>query len=161
MAWVSNWDTSFTSVTPVTLDGPVTDSISDVTDMTGVTLGSLREPDARVKTPNTLIRAKKKKGSVGSQPSQVCDRCRVDPTAAPCERCPLYGSWLERSGLSDDARIRDVYEHWVSIGGWRALWGAGKTRNRAIRAAQIAQVLALFPRVRERWPNYPSVAGER
>lgn len=153
-------------VTPVTSDGSVTDSISGVTDMTGVTERRPREPNARVKGRNAPFLREEQKGSVPSQSvtpatGQQCDRCRIDATAAPCDRCPLYGAWLERSGLGDDERIREVYACWVELGGWRALWGAGKARNRAVREAQIREVLERFPRVRERWPNYPSAAGER
>lgn len=138
-----------------------------VTEMTGVTDRRPREPNARVKGLNTLFIRERLFTKTGSHrslpvtPEPACGLCQSDPEREPCGRCPLYGAWLERSGLIDDEGRREVYGGWVGAGGWTALWAAGKARKRAIRAAEIARVLALFPRVRERWPNYPSAAGER
>lgn len=99
-----------------------------------------------------------------SQPvtsAPACRLCQSNPEQPPCDRCPLYGAWLERRGHGDHAGWRFAYAIWVQAGGWTAVWAAGRARERAERTHTIRTVLELYPRVRERWPNYPSMVGGR
>lgn len=165
---MSKSEKSVTSVTSVTVgEESVTQLSLGVTDVTDVTVRGPREPYARARGVTSTRTRMEEKPASPSHPSQsvtpvqACDRCVVDETSAPCGRCPLYGAWLERGGLSADGRWHGVYAGWAAAGGWTALWASGRARKRAIWAAAVQDVLARFPRVRERWPNYPSAGGAR
>lgn len=96
-----------------------------------------------------------------SHPSQPvtsdrpCYRCRADAQTDPCDPCPLYFAWLERRGVADAPDLRDRYRAWAVWGGWKLLWTLHGWRVATEREARVAQVLAIFPRVRDRWPDYP------
>lgn len=158
---------SVTSVTPV---GSVTYSISDVTDMTDVTHRNPIETNARVKGRNTLFHAGEYEPEKRSQsvtppasvtPEPACGRCQTDPEREPCAPCPLYGAWLERRRLPDTEGWRAVYRVWSTAVGWASPWDAARKRRRMAEAAAVRDVLTRFPRVLDRWPNYPRVDGGR
>jgi len=153
------------TVTSVTPDGTVTQLSLGVTDVTDVTERCPSAPNARARGIKGASRTPRTHGIqwfspvTPVTPSQACDRCRADETAPPCDGCPLYGAWLDRIGCPDDAGWREAYADWAADGGWEALWEANRARRRAAEDEAVREVIARFPRVLERWPNYPSAGG--
>jgi len=89
-------------------------------------------------------------------PERACGRCQSTPNADPCGPCPLYAGWLERLGRVDDERARTDYAAWRRAGGWRFRWALGRLHGRWDEERRIRAVLARFPVVRDRYPNYPN-----
>lgn len=87
-------------------------------------------------------------------PDAPCDRCKTDETTDPCDRCPLYFAWLERRRFADEPGRRDEYRTWLGRGGWRLLWGVHRIGRVWERVRAAREVLTLFPRLRERRPDY-------